>query len=357
MKRIDSFIGSQLVNLLPIPTIRPSSTVRSVLVIRPGGIGDALLLGPAINSLKLHLPDITITVLAESRNAGAFSLIKGIDKLLLYDNPADFIQLTRSRYDLIIDSEQWHRLSAVVARLIPSAMKIGFDTNERRRLFTHVIPYAQDDYEAISFLNLLSPLGITDDFDYSASFLSLAESAVKETDNLLNSITTPYITIFPGASVRERRWGSAKFRLLVRRIAVNGVNSVIIGSSADNHSGEAIISGSTALNLAGKTTIAGTAALIRKSSLLVSGDSGVLHLGVGLGVPTVSFFGAGIANKWAPRRAIHKVINRKLHCSPCTLFGTTPVCPYGVKCLDEITVDIVYETVMNILYQNKVLIK
>jgi len=52
---------------------------------------------------------------------------------------------------------------------------------------------------------------------------------------------------------------------------------------------------------------------------------------VGLGRPTVSLFGSGIAAKWAPRGPRHVVLNKDLHCSPCTRFGYTPPCPYGTR--------------------------
>lgn len=351
MKRMDTLIGRPVANLLTPPPAPAASQVRSILIIRPGGIGDALLLAPAINSLRAHIPDASITLLAESRNAGSFSLIPAVDKLLRYDSPTDFFQLLCSRYDLIIDTEQWHRMSAVVARLVSSEMKIGFDTNDRRRLFTHSVPYSQDDYEAQSFLNLLRPIGIIETYDPSATFLSLPDTAVKESDSLSGFLNSPYITIFPGASISERRLDISKFCYLVCLLAENGINSVIIGGSEDKCSGDKIMSVTRALNLAGRTSIAVTAALIAKSSLLVSGDSGVLHLGAGLGIPTVSLFGAGIARKWAPQGELHKVINRNLYCSPCTLFGNTPACPYGVRCLEEITAEELYKAVESALSQ------
>lgn len=343
MKLMDAIVGKLVTNLLNAPAPAPANIkVRSILIIRPGGIGDALLLAPSINSIRSNMPDALITILAESRNAGSFALIPAVDKLLCYDSPTDFFMLLCSHYDLIIDTEQWHRMSAVVARLVTSQIKIGFDSNERRRLFNHTVPYAQDDYEAQSFLNLLGPLGITSVFDPKATFLSLPDSLVNGSDSLPEFLNRPYITIFPGASIIERRWDVLKFRLLVSLLAEKGINSIIIGGKEDKYYGDTIISGTTAVNLAGTTSIAATAALIAKSSLLVSGDSGILHLGVGLGIPTVSLFGAGIAKKWAPKGAIHKVINRNLPCSPCTLFGNTPVCSYRVRCLNEITVSEVY---------------
>jgi len=345
LKRIDSLIGKPVSQLLTKPHCYANVSVRSILIIRPGGIGDALLLAPAINLLRANYPDASITILAERRNSGAFSLVPAIDRLLLYDRYTDLIHLFGSNYDLIIDTEQWHRLSAVITRLIPSYIKIGFDTNERRRLFTHPVLYSQDEYEAQSFINLLKPLDISAAFDHVSPFLTVPDSAVAEINPLLGAYKTPYIAIFTGASVNERRWGVEKFAALVRSIAAAGFFSIIVGGKDDKDTGDAILPNAGGLNLAGRTSIAGTAAVIARSRLLVSGDSGVLHIAAGLGIPTVSLFGAGIAKKWAPRGNIHKEINCHLSCSPCTLFGTTPVCRNNVRCLNEIEVDEVFAAV------------
>jgi len=349
IKRLDSLIGKPLSCLLSTPRFYTDAPVRSILIIRPGGIGDALLLAPAINLLRANYADAFITILAETRNAGAFSLVPAIDRLLRYDSYTDLFHLFASKYELIIDTEQWHRMSAVITRLIPSNIKIGFGTNERRTLFTHPVQYSQDDYEAQSFINLLKPLDISAAFDYLSPFLTVPDTAVAEIGPLLGTYKSPYITVFPGASVKERRWGVEKFAALVRSIAAAGVPSVIVGGKEDQDAGDAILAAAGGLNLAGITSLAGTAAVIDGSRLLVSGDSGVLHIAAGLGVPTVSLFGAGIAKKWAPRADIHKVINRDLSCSPCTIFGTTPLCKNSVRCLNEITVEEVSAAVYALL--------
>jgi len=336
IKRIDALVGKPIARLLSSPSCLTDVQVSSILIIRPGGIGDALLLAPTINLLRNNLPGASITILAERRNAGAFTLVPVVDRLLLYDSYADLIHLFGAKFDIIIDTEQWHRMSAVLARLIPSGIKIGFGTNERRGLFTHPVEYSQDEYEAQSFINLLKPLQIKDAFNCLSPYLTIPETAFAETDPFLGPLKAPYVSIFPGASIKERRWGVEKFSELIQRIAATGVTSVVIGGKEDKVSAEAILANAGGLNLAGRTSLAGTAAVIAGSRLLVSGDSGVLHIAAGLGIPTVSLFGAGIANKWAPKGDIHKVINRGLACSPCTLFGTTPVCNYNVRCLDAI---------------------
>jgi len=161
MKLIDTAVGRIATSFIPAQAQRqPPSLLTSLLFIRPGGIGDAVLLAPAIYSVKYAYPKSRITILAERRNAGVFPLVPGVDEVLCYDQSRELLHVLCGRYDVVIDTEQSHRLSAVVARFASAPVKIGFDTNERRRMFTHLIPYSHNDYEAISFAHLLQPLGI-----------------------------------------------------------------------------------------------------------------------------------------------------------------------------------------------------
>jgi ADP-heptose:LPS heptosyltransferase len=352
LKKIDAVIGYLSASALPQPVRRNlPSPVSSLLLIRPGGIGDAVLLALAINSIKKNYPAIYITVLAEKRNAGVFQLIPGVDRLLCYNHPSELLQALRCSYDAVIDTEQWHRLPAVVARNVAAPVKIGFDTNERRRMFTHPIPYAHDDYEAASFAHLLAPIGIEAiAVEMVAPFLSIPEAAACKAAGLLESLhDEPFVVAFPGASIPERRWGADRFRRVAEVLSVFGIRMVIVGGKEDRQQGDVIIGGGLGLNLAGLTSLSETAAVIQKSALLLSGDSGVLHIAVGLGVPTVSLFGPGRAKKWAPRGGQHIVINRKLTCSPCTTFGTTPTCPINARCMLDITVDEVVNAVTMLL--------
>lgn len=350
LKKIDALLGVGVASLLPSPekNIIPAA-FATALIIRPGGLGDALLLAPAITALKRHLPSLRVTVLAEKRNAAAFSLLPEVSELLLYDTFAGLARALSGKFDLVIDTEQWHRLSAAVARVAGRGEIIGFATNERSRLFTSTIYYSQDVYEAESFLQLLSPLGIKENFNPETPFLQLPDGTFAELAAKGYKFAAPYVALFPGASIKERKWGSERFKSLVQGLESSGINTVVVGGKDDKCSADEITAGTRAVNVAGVLSLAATAAVIKESELLVSGDSGILHLGAGLGVPTVSLFGSGIARKWAPKGTKHHVVNKELSCSPCTLFGTTPPCPYNVRCLAVISVDEVLEVVMAVL--------
>ena len=350
LKKLDALLGRLVAACLPASGVKVGvAEPRRLLVIRPGGIGDAVLLIPALAAVKEHYPAADITVLAERRNAAIFKLCPAVDRLLLYDRPRELLAASCGRYDVVIDTEQWHRLSAVVARLAASPVKIGYGTNERTRLFTHPVTYSHDDYEVISFFRLLEPLGIVTPETVSVPFLSLSTNARQRAEELLASMAScGRVVIFPGASIPERRWGAERFAELARRLEGEGRAVVVVGGRGDVLAGE-LIGGATGLNLAGRTSLAETAAVIEGAALLVSGDSGILHIGVGLGTPTVSLFGPGRQHKWGPRGAGRLVINHHLSCSPCTTFGSTPECPYQVRCMREITVDEVFQGVMMVL--------
>ena len=349
LKNLDRLLGRLLASWLPRPAGNKPPCPRSVLLIRPGGIGDAALLVPALIQLKAGCADISIDILAESRNAQIFRLCPELRQVYRYDRSVELCKVLRQRYDVVIDTEQWHRLSSVVARLIRSSQKIGFATNERRRMFTEAVDYSQDDYELESFMHLLEPLAGVSRRDVVLPFLHIP-STIKSSTDLLPHLTAPYVVLFPGASIDERKWGSDRFAELARRLLSAGFKVIVVGGSEDV--GPAVEIGSMTpgvINLVGATSLLETASVLSGAALLISTDSGVLHIGVGLGIPTVSLFGPGIARKWAPRGPEHRVVNLELPCSPCTRFGTTPPCPIGARCIQDISVDRVFREAMDLL--------
>ncbi len=355
LKIIDEFCGRLLCILLCKSTQARIGKypIKSVLVIRPGGIGDAVLLIPAISALKQEYSSASITVLAEKRNASVFRLCPHADKVLLYDKPKELFAAIRSKYDVVIDTEQWHRLSAVIARITKPPVSIGYATNERRNMFTNAIHYSHEDHEIDCFSHLLQPLGIAESEKGKPPFLVVPDEAAIKANALLGRLADkPFIAIFPGSSIPEKRWDIGNFVKLAAKLNQAGFPIIVVGSEKEKVAGEEMACGLDALNLAGKTSLVETAAVIVKSSLLVSGDSGVLHIAAGLGKPTVSLFGPSNLKKWAPRGHRHIVINRNLLCSPCSKFGYTPKCSINARCMADISVAEVVAAIEKLLMEN-----
>ncbi|UFS69738.1 glycosyltransferase family 9 protein [Geomonas sp. RF6] len=339
IKLVDRVAGKGATMCLPPPAQRPVPSPRSILVIRPGGIGDAVLLLPALRALQRAFPACRIDVLAERRNAGAFRFISGLGSVRCYDSARGLGEVLRCRYDVVIDTEQWYHLSAVVARLTRAPVLIGFGTNERRRLFTHSVPYPREFYEADAFFRLLEPLGITAPPLIETPFVELSDSDRQEGARLLAQLgDRRYITLFPGASAPEKLWNGERFREVVSLLNRRGVAVVLLGGKDTVAAAEAVARGTGALNLAGATSLAVSAAVIEGGEGLISGDSGLLHIAAGLGKPTAALFGPSDPRKWAPRGESHIVVAKDLQCAPCSSFGTIPRCTAKEKCMEQISV-------------------
>lgn len=361
LKRFDSIfgrLGCLVAKLIVNPRKESQNGDPKILVIRPGGIGDAALLYPALSELRKNFPGSRIDVLAEKRNGGILEGCSFINDLLLYDHkPHETLYgVIKRRYDIVIDTEQWHRLTAALSYLTGAPVRAGFRTNERAGLFSRPVNYTQSDYEILSFLNLVSAVtGKNCEFNENEPFIPVDEGRGSAFAHLISEFGNgkkAVIGMFTGATVRERRWGVGKFAGLSGELSTEGIGTVIVGGETDKRDVlefKKIADSGYVLDFTGKTSLMETASIISLLDQFVTGDTGLMHVAYGVGTPTVSLFGAGIQGKWAPPGDNHIAINKRVPCSPCTKFGYTPRCPYDVRCLSEITVEEVKESVLGLL--------
>ncbi|MCL4244956.1 MAG: glycosyltransferase family 9 protein, partial [Candidatus Dadabacteria bacterium] len=302
LKRIDGILGGiacSVSRLLASPRKSPLNDPPKILVIRPGGIGDAVLLYPALAALRGEFPGSAIHALAEKRNAGILVGCPYIDRVLLYDSsPLGTLSgVLKEGYDIVIDTEQWHRMTAALAYLTRASVRAGFATNERARMFTHPVAHRRGDYEAVSFLNLVS--AVTDKkyaFDEDKPFLPIERDKYGKAAAALGEFRAgkrAVVGIFTGATVNERRWGTRKFAGLAKALVEEGLGIVLLGGPGDVQSSAEVKHGldyKSVLDLTGKTSLVETAAVISMLDVLVSGDTGLMHIAYGAGTPTVSLF-------------------------------------------------------------------
>lgn len=350
---MDSLVGPVLIRTVKTlikPRKRAPGRVSKILLIRPGGIGDAVLLLPSIKVLKKHYPQSSIIVLSEKRNREIFNLCKEVDKTLLYDKPADLFSAIICNCDMVIDTEQWYRLSAVIAHLTRAPLRIGFSGNERRWLFSRHVDYYQDRYEMDSFFALIANLpGIK--LHVGKPFLTVPVEEAGNAGKILQPLSDrKVVALFPGGSIAEKRWPIQRFQTLAALLAREGYGLVAVGG-ADDYTNCCNLTDDVreSINVCGKLTLAGTAAILSRVSLLITGDSGIMHLAFALGIPTLSLFGPGNEIKWAPRGDAHAVIRKNLDCSPCTRFGNVPKCKNNIQCMRLIEVDEVFKKAVELI--------
>lgn len=374
LKRVDRYFGRWLCRTTPprarympaldgrqpwqAPPVRPEGIER-ILVIRPGGIGDAVLMFPMLRALRAHFAGATIDVLGERRNTGVYAINSLVRHTYRYDDgPLSFLaalkRLHQERYSIVIDTEQYHYMSAVVGNWLRPDYFCGFDTVGRGRLHTHRVRYRETVYEVYSFLSLAAELiGREIPFDPNAAFVEVDARWREWADGALAGHRgRPIAVIVPGASTPHKYWPPARYAQVADWLVSRGYYVVVLGGrdalsfadaiAAHHHKGDL-------LNLAGRTSLAQTAGIVQRAGVYVSSDTGALHIAYGVGTPTVHMFGSGAMEKWAPRGRRYVVINKGLPCSPCTRYGYTPPCPYGVACMDAIGVEDVIAAIEEVI--------
>ncbi len=355
LKRLDATAGYLLCKIIGRlrhyagrPELAPDpdpAKIRRVLIIRPGGMGDMLMLLPVIRTIQQARPDIHIDIICEKRNAEVLKLA-GLERhAILYDaTPLRLLALRPNAYDVVLDSEQFHNFSAIMALASGAPVRVGFRINPARlSLYTHLISYDVDGYELDQFARLLRPLGIA--------------HPVRSLDGILADTTPPpeiqipaaiaalqragpVVAVSPGSSDPYKQWGQAKCIELIRGLLAQGACVVLIGGRAEAAQAAALLAAANSdrvVNLAGTSSLTQTAAVLQSATLFIGGDSGLGHLAVALARPTLILFGPSDPNKWRRAGARHRIIRKNLPCSPCSIFGYHKLCR-DIPCMTNITV-------------------
>ena len=312
--------------------------LRRVLVIRPGGVGDMIVLLPVLDALRRHLPGGTVDLVCEQRNLPVLDLYGMGDRALTYDrHPARFLRrLRRAEYDAVIDTEQFHHFSAVFGFLSGAPIRVGFKLNPvRNPLYTHLVGYSPDAPEGRQFMRLLLPLGLSAP-EYRLSGI-LADRAPALPDGPAADLQSTtggqgYVVIHAGSSTPFKLWPEERYAALGEALhRSHGPAIVLVGGRADARSARALAgslgrSGCPVISLAGRLDLEATAAVIGGARLFVGGDSGLGHLAVALGGRTVVLFGPSDPVKWGHDAERHAVVHENLPCAPCFMFGYHKPC-------------------------------
>jgi ADP-heptose:LPS heptosyltransferase len=321
-----------------VPAIIGPGKIRHILVIRPGGMGDMIMLLPAIRRIREEFPAAAVDFICERRNLEILRLAGLAENAIPYDAaPVRLMRRLRATaYDVAIDTEQFHHFSAVLALMSGAPVRIGFKINPHRNLlYTHLINYALDGYEGRQFMRLLAPLGIPDSGyrldGILADAVPVAPPAV-QTELAKLRAAGPFVVVAPGSSTIYKQWETDKFVRLVQALTrgravgvalVGGADAVKPASMVLKHTGD---QQAVVMSLAGRLNLADTTAFLRQAQLFIGTDSGLAHLAVALGIPTVVIFGPSDHVKWGVDDERHAVVRKDMACSPCFIFGYHRLC-------------------------------
>jgi len=337
-------------------------SVMKILIVKLSAIGDVIHTLPALNAIRLHYPDAHITWLVE---AAAAPLIEGhtaLDRVLiskrkewvkrifgvkslffqrteaLKEASAFIKELRDTRYDLIFDFQALLK-SGVLIGIARGNRKIGYDKGMEHAEHSYIFlneriqPVDMNIHAIMRSMMLLERIGIySNEIVYK---IPVQENDRKKADDLLQICRgeppclpfllqppcLPFlVAINPVAKWETKLWDNEKFAVLADRLIEEyGAKIVFTGGAEDYQSIETILSfmKGNALNLAGKTTLKILAAIYEKADLLISTDTGPMHLGAAVGTPVTAIFGPTAPWRTGPFGSNHQVIRAGLPCSPC----------------------------------------
>jgi heptosyltransferase-3 len=313
LRRLGRWLLLALLRLLPRRgdgmALRPAD-VRSILVIRTDDrLGNLLLTTPLLGAIREHLPGARLGLLCATRRApavegtGLYDDLWRFEKRELFRRPWRFVTffmaLRRARYQVAIDAGHLHAFSwtaGAIALFSGAGVRIGHQRGEAERVFTHVVERSPAvRYDAEAKLELLLPLGVVNPLAPPLR----TELGLPRLAELAALMGGRALLINVGGRKPDHRFPPELFARAAAQVAAeHGLGVHVVYGPGERGLAEAACGrGATLLP---PTDLEGLAAALRAARLVLTSDSGPLHLAVAVGAPTVAVFLKPEASRWAP---------------------------------------------------------
>ncbi len=308
-----------------------------ILLVKLSSLGDVLHALPTLEALRAAHPRARITWLVEAAYAPLLDKHPALDQVWVAPrlrpgeifsgaNPALLRSLLgrirASRFDVVVDLQGLLK-SAVWVALARSPRKLGYDrTRELSYLALNerLAPFDPEAHAIFRYLHLARHLGAP----ANPPRLRLGLGAGTAVSHLwpegYAEGRRPLVVLHPGARWPSKQWPAAAWARLGDRLSANRTLRVAItGSAADRGLAAEILQKveGPVINLAGRTSLAELAALLRQASLVVTPDTGAMHLAAALGTRVAALFGPTAPWRTGPWGEDHAVLRLGLDCSPC----------------------------------------
>jgi len=363
LQLIDRYIGIPFCGILSLLSGKrrsvPPEEIKSILLIKMMGLGSIVLMSPLLKSLRERYPEARIDFLTMENHAEIAGMYGLVDRVYTVDfsRPGTFftsniktIMEIRSRYyDVIIDAEFYSRYTAVLSHLCRPKIIAGFHSRDIYRGDLRGIKVYFNQYRHMidNFIELAVNLGAVGN-DVGLSEPILADSLNKEIREILRTSgidpDRPYILLNPHVSNTsyyiDRSWPLKYFREVGNYLNGKDYQVVVIDAPSREDSTDWLVqsSGNRIKRLNRQISLIGLMALIKNSFLLITNDSGPLHMAVSVRTPTFSFFGTETPVLYGYRFFPHTCFYQGLACSPClsVLNFKRGKCELGVRCIKDI---------------------
>ncbi|MBC8204348.1 lipopolysaccharide heptosyltransferase II [bacterium] len=338
-----------------------------VLIFRNQGIGDLILITPAIRAIRHLHPEAHISVFTGDWSKSSVEGNPHIYEIISYPDPwiqnkklFRILQLTaklrRKRFDRVYIFHS-HDILQLLTLLSGIPERYGFSFEGTGRFIQHKTQWEPNSqrYIADNYLDIPRLAGYNGD-DLSLEYY-LSQENEAEAEGIIsgNDIDKDnFVVIAPGGGINprqdvfEKRWGADKFARLAELLHEEFDCSIIlIGAKAEKEICGIVKNKSAVkvVNLCGETNFKVSAALVKKSKMLISNDSGIMHTAVAFKKPSAAVFGPSNPYSLLPQNNINRWVSSGIDCSPCYCNSIFKGCDRNLACMKELSAEKVFETV------------
>ncbi|MGE5333981.1 MAG: lipopolysaccharide heptosyltransferase II [Nitrososphaerota archaeon] len=338
---------------LPTTLLHPGDpTVRRILLVRVDLLGDTVLTMPAIAALRRGYPKARIDVLVQQSTADVLAGERDITNVITY-NPQAFrhqggwrtaIQLLwrlrRARYDIAISVSG--DIGSILTRLSGARRTIGYSGEAYPYMLTDPVPghrYATPQHETRYVLALAQAAGGIVEAEDARPRLHVIPKEQQEMAAMIRLARAklgrsgPVVAMHAGArNGQAKRWPTRHFAALADQLAEE-LDALVVVTGAPNEASLARAIASQAqhllLNVSGKTSLPQLVAVLAESDVLVTGDSGPMHIACAVETPVVVMHGPTDPALSGPTAPDAIVLRHRLWCSPCYDASATAECRFG----------------------------
>jgi len=355
---------------------RPTTPPHRVLLLRLERIGDLLMVLDAIAATRAAWPSAHIDLAVGSWNASIAALIPGIHHVDHVDVPWLAREGTglswrglltqariwrRQRYDLVVNFEPDIRTNLLAWRT-GARLRAGYWTAGGGALLTDALTYDPEAHVSVNALALIRHVTGGVEIGATAPRPSLVPGAeaVAAAQTLLArqgpaTTASRLIGLHVSGGRESKQWHLSRFAEVGRILAADaGTRLVLTGGPGDRAMVDEVrqmLGDVDVVDAAGTLDLPASAALLTHLDVLITGDTGPMHLAAAVGTPVVALFGPSDPRRYGPLAAHQRVVRVHLPCSPCGQVRLPPEWCRGhvPDCMDGITVDAVVHAARELL--------
>ncbi len=312
----------------------------------PNWLGDAVMATVVPTALRRARPDAAIDVLAPAALTDVFARHPAVDRVVPLAAGGEVDAYRGGDYDRVLlgptsFGSAWRAFRGRPGRVL------GFASSGRRLLLAGARPgrsYRRDRHQVENYRELASLLGAPRADDEPV--VGIDPAWRDEARALWPEHDGPRVVLQPGATYGPaKRWRADRFAELARRLDAEGAVLAAVGGPGDAAAVRAVCDAAPVQDRSGRTTVGVLAAFLEAADVVVTNDTGPMHLAAAVGTPAVALFGSTSPVWTSPRGAGHRVVRHPVPCSPCFRRD----CRIGYLCLEGIDVARVHDAVRTLL--------